>query len=187
MQDRPRLRADARRNRDRILACAHTVFSEQGSDVALEDVAKEAGVGIGTLYRHFPNRAALLEGLLHQRLSQLDTFANQLLAEEKSPGESLIAWHLRVLEHLSTYRGLAASLTGPGTTPSPLHVACHTAQQSGAALLAKAQAAKQARPDVTAAELFLLTAGAAWAAEQGLDDSVTGEQLLRLAFRGVLH
>lgn len=182
----PQKRADAVRNRERLLESAHAVFAEQGSKVALEDIARHAGVGIGTLYRHFPNRATLLEGLLHQRLIELKAGALELADQDLNPKEALWRWHQLLLRHLSTYRGLATSLTGTGSDPtSPLNQACQAAQESGAALLRAAQEAGQARDDISATELFLLTAGATWAAEQGLDPTVTATKLLERSFAGV--
>ena len=182
----PKMRADATQNRARLLASAHAVFTDQGSKVALDDVARHAGVGIGTLYRHFPNRSTLLEGLLHQRLVEIKANALQLADSDLSPRQALWEWHHLVLQHLSTYRDLATSLTGTGPDPSsPLNQACVAAQESGAVLLRTAQRAGQVRADISASELFWLTAGATWAAEQGIDETVTAVGLLARSFAGV--
>jgi AcrR family transcriptional regulator len=162
---RPGMRADARRNYERLLSEAHTVFTEQGTEAALEDIARRAGVGIGTLYRHFPTRQALLEALLHQRFAALQARGEQL--HEQAPRSALAAWLRELLTHVTTYRGLPAEVmataSGSGTD---LGAACQAAQDAGAALLSRAQAAGVVRHEVTAEELFLMAGAIAWAAEQ---------------------
>jgi AcrR family transcriptional regulator len=75
------MRADAVRNRDRLLAAAAELFGERGVDVPLDEVARSAGVSIGTLYNHFPNRGALLDAVLPERLAELDVLATAALAD----------------------------------------------------------------------------------------------------------
>ncbi|QVQ54168.1 TetR/AcrR family transcriptional regulator [Spiractinospora alimapuensis] len=181
----PHLRADAQRNRDRLLADAHRVFTEAGTDAPLEEVARRAGVGIGTLYRHFPTREALLRALLHQRFATLRE-QGDTVAREESPRGALVAWLELLTAHVTTYRGLAATLLASGTDRnSELHEACSQAQESGAALLRRAQTARVAREDVTAEELFLLVGGVAWAAQQS-GGQTTPRRLADVALRGIL-
>ncbi|HEU4946028.1 MAG TPA: helix-turn-helix domain-containing protein, partial [Kribbella sp.] len=82
--ERP-LRADAQRNRDQILAAASAAFSKCGLEATLEGIAKDAGVGIGTLYRHFPTRDDLVAAVFHDRIDELEALAEELLTSE-SPG-----------------------------------------------------------------------------------------------------
>jgi AcrR family transcriptional regulator len=103
------LRADAQRNRDRLLEVAVRAFSTEGPEVTLEAVAKEAGVGIGTLYRHFPTREALVEAAYRSELLRLCAAANVLVAE--APGDvALRTWMDRFVHYMTTKRGMADAL-----------------------------------------------------------------------------
>ena len=86
------MRADAKRNYDRIVEVAREVFREQGYDASLDEVAKRAGVGPGTLYRHFPNRDALLDAIMQSWVDRVDEAADKALAHEGSPRDLLLAW-----------------------------------------------------------------------------------------------
>jgi AcrR family transcriptional regulator len=108
MAERP-LRADARRNRDRLLEVAVQAFSTAGPDVALETIARDAGVGIGTLYRHFPTREALVEAAYRSQLDRLCDSAAGLLAAQE-PDAALRAWMQRFVDYLATKRGMAEAL-----------------------------------------------------------------------------
>jgi AcrR family transcriptional regulator len=106
--ERP-LRADAQRNRDRLLASAVRAFSQEGPDVTLEAIAKEAGVGIGTLYRHFPTREALIEAAYRNELARLCDAAAQL--RESLPADAALrGWMDRFLDYMRTKRGMADAL-----------------------------------------------------------------------------
>ena len=107
-QARP-LRADARRNRDRLLAVAVRAFSHDGPDVPLEVIARDAGVGIGTLYRHFPTREALVEAAYRSELDRLCAAAPDLLAERPADA-ALRAWMDRFVDYMTTKRGMADAL-----------------------------------------------------------------------------
>ena len=86
------MRADAKRNYDRIIEVAREVFREQGYDASLDEVAKRAGVGPGTLYRHFPNRDALLDAIMQSWVERVDEAAEKALAHEGSPRDLLLGW-----------------------------------------------------------------------------------------------
>ncbi len=103
------LRADARRNRDRLLVAAVQAFAEDGPDVTLDAVAKRAGVGIGTLYRHFPTREALVEASYRNELARLCDAAGELLAE-LPPDRALRAWMDRFVDYMTAKRGMAEAL-----------------------------------------------------------------------------
>ena len=102
-------RADAARNRERVLAAAKSVFSAGGPDASLEAVAKRAGVGIGTLYRHFPTREALFEAVYRRETEQLSELAEQL-KNEPAPIDALRRWLRSVIEFIATKRGMSAAL-----------------------------------------------------------------------------
>src|SRR5690349_8835662 len=85
------LRADARRNYERLLAAARELVKEQGADTSLEAIARRAGVGIGTLYRHFPNRLSLFETMYREDVDALKALADSLVADE-TPWDALVQW-----------------------------------------------------------------------------------------------
>jgi AcrR family transcriptional regulator len=103
------LRADARRNRDRLLSVAVAAFSRD-ADVTLDAIAKEAGVGIGTLYRHFPTREALVEAAYRNELIKLCDAAGDLL-DTLPPDQAVRAWMDRFVDYMTTKRGMAAALS----------------------------------------------------------------------------
>jgi AcrR family transcriptional regulator len=103
------LRADAQRNRDRLLEVAVGAFSDGGSDVTLDAIAKQAGVGIGTLYRHFPTREALVEATYRNELARLCDAAGELLDTQR-PEDALRTWMDRFVDYMTTKRGMADAL-----------------------------------------------------------------------------
>src|ERR1700742_3166112 len=102
-------RADAVRNRERVLEAAKAVFSAGGPDASLEAVAKRAGVGIGTLYRHFPTREALFEAVYRREVEQLVELAEQL-KDQAMPADALRRWLRSNVEFVATKKGMATAL-----------------------------------------------------------------------------
>ena len=165
------LRADARRNHERLLCAAREAFDEQGTHACLDEIARRAGVGIGTLYRHFPTRRAMLEAVLHDGLAELGRYADHLLGSP-DPGAALASWLRAVVAHAIASRGLAAELLRTTSdTDLPPSEPCQEMRAMGARLLARAQAAGEVRADVTADDLFTLVNGIAWATESGAEES----------------
>ncbi|MGN9762468.1 TetR/AcrR family transcriptional regulator [Streptomyces sp. SD31] len=103
------LRADARRNRERLLEVAGRAFSEVGTDASLEAIAKDAGVGIGTLYRHFPTREALLEAVYRNELARVCDSATELLAK-LPPDQAMRQWMDLFIDYLATKQGMGDAL-----------------------------------------------------------------------------
>ena len=103
------LRADARRNRDRLLEIAVRAFSQDGPDVTLDAIAKEAGVGIGTLYRHFPTREALVDAAYRSELARLCDSVDDLL-RDRPPDQALRTWMDSFTGYMSTKRGMSDAL-----------------------------------------------------------------------------
>src|SRR5271163_1143193 len=112
-------RSDAVRNRERVLESAKAVFSAGGPDASLEAVAKRAGVGIGTLYRHFPTREALFEAVYRREVEQLADLAEQLKTEA-SPVEALRRWLRSNVRFVATKKGMSAALALAAYKPSDL-------------------------------------------------------------------
>ncbi|MFC8198129.1 TetR/AcrR family transcriptional regulator [Streptomyces sp. NPDC057298] len=103
------LRADARRNRERLLEAAGRAFSETGTDASLEAIAKDAGVGIGTLYRHFPTREALLEAAYRNELARVCDSVAELLAQ-LPPDQAMRRWMDLFIDYLATKQGMGDAL-----------------------------------------------------------------------------
>ncbi|MEV8637755.1 helix-turn-helix domain-containing protein [Streptosporangium sp. NPDC051023] len=183
----PAMRADARRNHDRVLTAARTVFSEQGTEASLRDVARRAGVGIGTLYRHFPTREALLEALIGHGFDKLGASARELLTAD-SPADALITWLHDFAVGSAIYRGLPASvMTGIRDEESELHRSCVAMRAAAGRLLARAQEAGAVRPDLAIEELLTLGTAIAWANEQVPGRAGLTDRLLSLTTQGILH
>ncbi|MDT5321727.1 MAG: hypothetical protein QOD88_4249 [Mycobacterium sp.] len=177
-------RRDARRNYDQLLTAARATFAEQGTDASLREVARRADVGIGTLYRHFPTREALLEALLGHGFDALRVQAAQLLGSP-DPRDALITW-LRQLAFGSTrYDGLPASVMGALHDPdSRLHASCQGLRTAAADLLARAQRSGHIRPDLNTDELLATVSAMAWAAKQTPQPDLT-ERYLYLLLEGL--
>ncbi|MEU8273181.1 TetR/AcrR family transcriptional regulator [Microbispora bryophytorum] len=178
-------RADGRRNYDAILAAARKAFETSGADTSLEDIASQAGVAIGTLYRHFPTRASLVEAATRDGLENLVAHA-QRLAAGPDPLDALTEWMREAVVHFSTFRGLVGILTrsmyDEGT---PSHAMCAAMHRSGADLLHAAQAVGRVRPDLTTEELFDLLSGAAWVREQAACGRDGSPRFLQLVLEGI--
>ncbi|MCL9792951.1 TetR/AcrR family transcriptional regulator [Frankia sp. AgKG'84/4] len=176
------VRADAARNRDRVLAAAQSVFATHGADASPHEVARFAGVGVGTLYRHFATREALLEAVLSDRFESL-----RQLAAEPAPGltaeEALLEWIGAFARHLTAYRGLASSLMPTmHDEASPLWQACREMRLAVDSLLRQAQANGSFRADLDISTLLKLVNAIALTAEQTSDD---GARLLDFVMTGL--
>jgi len=108
-RQRRRLRADAQRNEDRLLDAAAEAFSRQGADASVKDIARAAGVGIGTLYRRFPSKELLIEAIYRQEVQDLCDAAPELVAS-RPPEEALRAWMELFLDFMATKQGMADAL-----------------------------------------------------------------------------
>lgn len=149
-----KLRADAVRNRERVLAAAKTVFSAGGADASLEAVARRAGVGIGTLYRHFPTREALYEAVYQHEVQQLWELAERL-KEEPSPLEALRHGMRAIVEFVATKKGMSAALALAVTGFSELHARSSPRLENAArVLLERAVAAGEIRSGIDPGDLM---------------------------------
>ncbi|MFF7242982.1 TetR/AcrR family transcriptional regulator [Embleya sp. NPDC008237] len=186
--DRPparAMRADARRNYERLIVAAGEVFSENGPDAPLDDIVRRAGVSPGTLYRNFPTRHALLEAVFHDGVEGLCGEAQELLGASV-PEEALARWLRSVIAYATTYRGLAASLMATMVHQEDGTSSCHTRMRSaGAALLRRAQQAGSVRSDTDIGDLLKLANGIAWAVEQAPGDAGQTDRLLEVMMRGL--
>ena len=156
-------RADAIRNRERVLEAAKAVFSQGGPEASLEKVARRAGVGIGTLYRHFPTREALYEAVYRHEVEQLVELAGHLEAET-APVEALRRWLQAGVEFMATKKGMAAALA-MAAQGSPDLVAYSLDRLTGAVgeLLQRASAAGEIRVDIGPEDLLRTLVGMCYA------------------------
>ncbi|WP_026415928.1 TetR/AcrR family transcriptional regulator [Actinomadura oligospora] len=179
------LRADARRNAERLVGAAREVFAERGVDVPLDDIARHAGVGNATLYRRFPTRQDLLEAVYRDRVEQIGARAAELLATT-APDEALTTWLLEVVRDGSSSRGFTATLKSALQTQGVDVAWCRNRIQDAAEhLLTRAQKAGAVRPDVTAVQLLKLANGIAFSTEHEPDADHQAEQLLTLTLTGL--
>lgn len=177
------MRADARRNVDRIVAAAGALIAEHGADASLEEVARRAGVGSATLHRHFPSRQALLEAVFKDRVETLCARADDLL-RDPDPGEALFTWLRAVGAHAVANRGLGASLMR-GADPT-LSSTCHDMViNAGDALLARARTAAAVRPGIAIIHLLKLVGAIVLATEEDPDGPAEADRLLAIAIDGV--
>ncbi|MCX5204609.1 TetR/AcrR family transcriptional regulator [Streptomyces sp. NBC_00237] len=185
------MRADARRNYEKLLSEARTAFAEHGTDASLEEVARQAGVGIGTLYRHFPTRHALMSAVFQGAVDELLARAHEL-ADAEAPCEALVSWLRAIITHAGEYRGLARALMSASGTdgdtggPASALTSCsNPMREAGTTLLVRAQQSGAVRPDVPIRDLMQLTNAIALAAEQSPGDPELADRLLSLAVRGL--
>jgi AcrR family transcriptional regulator len=153
------LRADARRNHDALVAAGKSVFGRAGTDAPLEEVGREAGVGRGTLYRHFPTREHLFVAIMKERVDELDARAKQLL-DAPNAWKALVEWLRMYDRSAAEYCGMSARVgSGLADDGSPVAAACAPMKKSFERLYRRAQREADVRSDLTAVELLELISG----------------------------
>ncbi|MBP2327616.1 AcrR family transcriptional regulator [Kibdelosporangium banguiense] len=180
------MRADARRNYERLLDAAKAAFAEHGTDAPLDDIAKRAGVGSGTLYRHFPTRLDLIEAVFQLQIQALLDQATELLAAPDA-GEGLMQFLRLVINHSNTYRGLATALmVALNNADSAVARSCHQMiYGAGGRLLDRAQQEGAVRADVKLVDLLKLVNGISLVTEKDSDDPHLPDRLLALLVNGL--
>jgi AcrR family transcriptional regulator len=164
-----RRRADAQRNYERILAVGRAAVAARGDSVVLEDIARDAGVGIGTLYRHFPTRQALFEAVFLDEVEELRERAEGA-TEDPSPLDALVSWLRLQMDFGAHGRSMgAAVLNAKHTEGTAINLACTDMRNAGTALLRRAQAAGEVRADVDLTDVLRLIHGVVLANEQAPD------------------
>lgn len=160
------MRSDAKKNYDHILAVARALLAAGGADASLRDIARQAGVGDGTLHRHFPTRDALLEALLRERFDTLSARAAELEKEDDAAA-SLLTWVRETVAVTRDYSGVIAPMVNAiADENSALHGSCVALRAGGMRLLVRAQSKGVARSDMNGDDLFALISALAWLAEQ---------------------
>src|SRR5450631_781941 len=179
------MRADARRNRVRVLEAADAVFTARGASASTEEIALQAGVGIGTVFRHFPTKAALLEALLMDRVARLGEVA-RALATAAEPGAALFGLFTRMVEQAVRKKTYVDALADASLDSriARSQVGQQTVQALGA-LLVRAQQAGAVRDDIGVTELIALVVGASRAAEHAAADPAVRARTLQVVFDGL--
>jgi AcrR family transcriptional regulator len=179
-----RVRADAMRNSEKVLKAAMSVFATSGVDASVREIAAKAGVGMGTLYRHFPQRSDLIAAVVR---SEVDACADAAisLAEDHDPGEALTLWMHRYVDFIVAKRGLAAALSSGSpavdSLPAYFEMRLRPALQT---LLDAAAAAGEVRGDIDPYDLLMAVARLSTAA-QGVD--MHGRQMVSILVDGLRY
>ncbi|WP_051943261.1 TetR/AcrR family transcriptional regulator [Streptacidiphilus rugosus] len=186
--DRPSrrpMRADARRNYERLVEVATESFLANGPNTSLDEIAKRAGVGPGTLYRHFPTRDDLFDAVCTRWTDAVAADARPLLAEEGEPIEALRVWLVKLVDHVGEFKGLASALLLTGDRKQETAGVLHRTSEE---LIARAQASGDIRQDVSVSEIMQLTTGITYAcssAKQMNKPSSSPERLIGLIMDGL--
>jgi AcrR family transcriptional regulator len=182
LSKRPK-RADALRNYEKLVAAAREAFTEADRSAALEDIARRADVGIGTLYRHFPTRADLVQAVYVDEVEALSRSADELA--ELEPWEALTAWLQRFVGYVATKQALAEELFAAVDRDAPVFAGCRAMLHgAGEPLLRRAQEAGVVRRDVTIEEVIRLVGGIA---KIPTDDPEDVKRVLALALDGLRY
>jgi AcrR family transcriptional regulator len=180
------MRADARRNYQKLLTAAAEAFAEYGADdVSLEEIARRAGVGIGTLYRHFPTRQALLEAVYRDQVEALRARADDLIAT-KPPAEALANWLRDLIDFGRTKRMLTSALLTTVSRDSEVMTSNSRIVRGAATdILTGAQQAGVVRADADPADLMRLVHAISMTTEWAGDDNEQADRLLALVLDGL--
>jgi AcrR family transcriptional regulator len=170
-------RADARRNFDALLAAAREAFAENGTEASLEDIARRAGVGIGTLYRNFPTRQDLFEAVYVDEIDQLGQVA--IKVSELPPWQALTAWIDQFVSYAATKRAVIEALN----RESAMFQSCRAAMyEAGEPLFRRAQQAGEVRPDASFDDLLRMVSGLTSA---GFVDTAQRDRVIGFALNGI--
>jgi AcrR family transcriptional regulator len=179
-------RADARRNIERLLDAARVAIARDGPDASLDDIARDAGVGSGTLYRHFPTRVALLEAVYRGEVERLCAEGDRLLESGTEPGQALSEWLRAYVTVGAMKRGLMGPLTTALGQDSDLFSSCKAMVKStGGRLVENAQQAGVIRDDVELMDILTLVSAISHAGELTGEGSELSERLLTVAIDGL--
>ena len=180
--EEPRMRADARRSRAKLLEAATEAFAENGADAPLEDIARRAGVGIGTLYRHFPTRVDLQAAVYRSQVETVCAAADEYMVSA-APDQALASWLHAMAAYLATKRGLSRALVDALGRDSQLITSCWGAMNDTAErLMVRAQEAGMLRQDIKAVDVLRLVHGVVIATEQAPGET---DRLLGLMLDGL--
>ncbi|RMI35794.1 TetR/AcrR family transcriptional regulator [Nocardia stercoris] len=177
------MRADARRNRERLLTCAREVFGTDGIDAPLDEIARRAGVGPGTLYRHFPNRDTLIEAVYRSSIETLAGLAAEFEADSDTPGQAVRRWLTEVSNFYLHQRSLALALKAAIDPTSETFTLCRKLLvEAGGSLMNRAVAAGEIRDDLEPLDLLRLANGIGASCEHSPESA---DRLRSVMFEGL--
>jgi AcrR family transcriptional regulator len=177
------LRADAQRNRDLLIAAARAAFTERGAEASLEDIARRAGVGVGTLYRHFPTRQALVEAVY---VEEVEALCRSAADGADSPSwDALVQWFNRFVDYVATKRALVDEMVATIGQDAKVFRMCHDAiYAAGGPLLERAKRDGAVRPDVEFVDVIRMVGGVTMMKGASSDDV---RRILAMALDGLRY
>jgi AcrR family transcriptional regulator len=176
------LRSDARRNAEAVIDAARSLFAEKGVDVPMEQIGRAAGIGKGTLYRHFPTKDHLLAAVSRGRFDRLRAEADSLISDNGDPLSALTQWLCDFDRSAQHYRGMRAIVSvGIADEGSAIFADCSAMTERAGTLLRKAQETGQVRQDIAITELLSMVA----ALPERFRDEDGSSRLLEIVLRGI--
>ncbi len=180
------MRADARRNYDKILVAARLAFADKGSDASLDDIAKRAGVGPGTLYRHFPTRDVLIDALMRDWVERIRADSREVIESGEPAEVALATWFTKFIGHIGLYRGAAAKVVSAmDDESSPIYRKCRILSAANAEVIAFAADAGILRDGVDSAQVMRLVSGVAAVVDQAAMSTEDAEPMLAIILSGI--
>ena len=182
------LRVDAQRNYDKLVLAAREAFRERGSDASLDDIAKRAGVGPGTLYRHFPTRDALIDAMMRDWSERINADSEEIAATDLPAREALTTWFAKFVENVGIYQGAAAKVMSAMDDPSsPIYRKCQVLVAANEKVLARARELDALRDGVEAREVMRIVSGVATVVDQSGLTADQAEPMLAIVLDGILR
>jgi AcrR family transcriptional regulator len=182
------MRADARRNYDKIIEAARQAFRERGADCSLDEIAKRAGVGPGTLYRHFPTRTDLIDAVMRDWSDRVQADAQAVIDADRPARETLTDWFSRFLDNVGIYQGAAAKVMSAMDDPSsPIYRKCQVLGDANRRVLESDRVRPQVRAGVDPSQVMRLVSGISISVDQAGLDPDQAEPMLRIVLDGVLE
>ena len=180
------MRADAERNRQRVLEVAQQVFAKEGLVVPIDEIARRAGLGVGTLSRHFPTKEALFEAIVVGRMQQLVEFA-RAGAESDDPGAAFFGFLARMVDEGAAKKDFLTALAGTGVDLQRIAAIKQQMKRAVAVLLERAQEQGAVRTDIGAVDVLTLVMGAVGAADRHGAGPPERKRLLAVILDGLRH
>jgi AcrR family transcriptional regulator len=182
------MRADAKRNYDRIVEVAREVFREQGYDASLDEVAKRAEVGPGTLYRHFPTRDALLDAIMQSWVDRVEEAADKALTHEGSSRDLLVAWFEEYVRLISLHKGGPARITSAmGDPDSPILTKCQVLTRASDRVIDQLREQGALRDGVETLQVIRLVGGVATVADHAELGAAAVRPMLEVVADGLVR
>lgn len=181
-------RADAQRNYDKLLAAAREIFREHGAQASLDDIAKRAGVGPGTLYRHFPTRDDLIDAVMREWSEDVDSDSDEVIAAGLDAQETLRTWFGKFVENIGVYRGAAAKvMSAMDDESSPIYRKCQVLVGANDKVLTHLAGRGELRDGVDSREVMRLVSGIATVADQSHLSVDESTPMLDIVIQGILR